>query len=249
MLSRLTLPMDAIQSYGDLLAKYVAVGKDGVARAAYAKWHGSQPDRDKLASVIAAFAAQEPSVLSRNEAFAFWANLYNALTLQVVLDAYPVKSIRNIKSRGTSFFDWKSYIGPWRTKLVTVEGRELSLDGIEHAILRPTFKDPRVHYAVNCASVGCPNLQATPWNEATLDASLDRAAGAYVNHPRGVSVARNGKITVSSIYSWFKEDFGGNQAGVISHLLKYASPELGAKLMRAGRIGGNRYDWSLNGAE
>lgn len=258
MLSRQTSPMaaaghaggaEAIGSYGELLAKYVAVGPDGIARAAYAKWHGSQPDRDKLASVIRTLAARHPSVLSRNEAFAFWANLYNALTLKVVLDAYPVKSIRNIKSTGTSFFDWKSYIGPWRTKLVTVEGRDLSLDDIEHTVLRPTFKDPRVHYAVNCASAGCPDLKSTPWNPAALDADLDRAARAFVNHPRGVSVASNGKVTVSSIYSWFKVDFGGDRAGVIGHLLQYAAPELAAKLRRAGGIGGYRYDWSLNGAE
>jgi hypothetical protein len=122
--------------------------------------------------------------MSAAEAFAYWANLYNALTLDVVLNAYPVTSIRNIKSRGAGF-DLKALFGPWRTKLVTVAGRRLSLDDIEHEIMRPTFRDPRVHYAVNCAAVGCPNLWPQVWPANSLNHDLDRAARTYVNDPRG----------------------------------------------------------------
>ena len=110
-----------------------------------------------LEAWIATAAAARPSTLARAEAFAFWANLYNALTLKVVLERHPVRSIRDIRSSGVPF-DPKGWIGPWRTRLVTVEGRRLSLDDIEHEVMRPTFRDPRVHYAVNCASIGCPNL-------------------------------------------------------------------------------------------
>ena len=165
-----------------------------------------------------------PSKLPRNEAFAYWANLYNAITLQVILDRFPVHSIRDIKSDG--LFDPKAYIGPWRTKRVTVEGKQLSLDDIEHEIMRPTFKDPRVHYSVNCASFGCPNLPAKAWNAATLDADLDAAARDFINHPRGVAVLAGGKLKVSSIYKWFRDDFGADDAAVIAHLKKYAKPEL-----------------------
>ncbi len=236
----------AIQSYGGLLTKYLSPRPDGVVGVDYAKWHASKSDREALDKVVASLAAQTPSKMQRGEAFAFWANLYNALTLKVVLDAYPVASIKDIKSSGAGFFDFKSYLGPWRTKLATVEGKELSLDDIEHSIMRPTFKDARVHYSVNCASIGCPDLKLTPWSADTLEADLDAAAKAYVNHPRGAKVSEDGKLTVASIYSWFQDDFGGTPAGVVAHLMKYAEPALAAKLNGKAGFDGHEYDWALN---
>jgi hypothetical protein len=107
------------------------------------------------------------------------------------------------------------------------------------------FKDPRVHYAVNCASVGCPNLQPEAFTAAKLESLLDAGARAYVNHPRGVTVSADG-VRVSSIYSWFKADFGDNDAAVLKHLGKYAKPDLAQKLKSADRIAGDSYDWTLN---
>jgi len=232
--------------YGELLGKYLSEGADGVVRVDYAKWSASKGDVDRLKGYVQGLAALRPSQMRREEAYAYWANLYNAITLEVILDGYPVKSIKDIKSTGTGLFDVKAFFGPWRTKRVTVEGKELSLDDIEHTIMRPTFKDPRVHYAVNCASIGCPNLKMTPWSAETLEADLEAGAKAYVNHPRGVRVNADGSLTVSSIYSWFKEDFGGNDDGVIAHLRKYAGAELAEKLKGSPRISGHDYDWSLN---
>ena len=124
----------------------------------------------------------------------------------------------------------------------------LSLDEIEHSILRATFKDPRVHYSVNCASYGCPNIGTKAWRAETLDADLDAAARAYINHARGVAVSGNGALKVSSIYSWFKADFGGTDAGLTAHFKAYAGPEL-AKVLDAGAtVAGDDYDWSLNDA-
>jgi hypothetical protein len=237
----------AIKSYADLLTKYVKASTDGINRVTYAQWQSNLADREKLVSIIGAMAQQQPSAMNRNEAFAYWANLYNALTLKVIIDNYPVKSIRDIKSNGTSLLDFKSYIGPWRTKLVTVEGKELALDDIENSMMRPVFKDPRVHYSINCASLGCPNLRLKPWAGATLDADLDDAARAYINHPRGVTVGAGGQAKVSSIYNWFEEDFGGSKAGVIAHLRKYASEGLSAKLNGVTSFD-HDYDWGLNEA-
>ena len=232
-------------AYAELLARYVASGADGVSRVDYSRWKASAGDHRKLDAYIAHLAALKPSALSRAEAFAYWANLYNALTLKVILDHYPVKSIKDVKSDGASLFDVKAYFGPWRTKRVTVEGRTLSLDEIEHEIMRPTFKDARVHYSVNCASIGCPNLKATPWRAETLEADLDAAARAFVNHPRGVTAGESGSLKVSSIYTWFKDDFGGD-AGVIAHIQKYAGPDLAKKLSGSPEISGGDYNWSLN---
>lgn len=229
-----------------LLGRYVTAGTDGVDRVDYAAWHAARDDRARLDRFVVEEAARRPSALPRAAAFAYWANLYNALTLKVILDSYPVKSIRDIKSEGI-WLDPKAYLGPWRTPRVEVEGRKLSLDAIEHEIMRPTFKDPRVHYSINCASVGCPNLRSKAWRAETLDADLDAAARSYVNHPRGVTVS-GAKLTVSSIYVWFKDDFGGSDKGVIAHLKAFAAPDLAARLAGVARIDRDTYDWTLNSA-
>ncbi len=231
--------------YDSLLQRYVVAGADGVNRVDYGRWRATTADRAGLDQFIAGQAGLKPSTLGKPEQFAYWANLYNAITLKVIVDAYPVVSIRDIKSTGV-WFDPKAFTGPWVAKRVTVEGRELSLDEIEHSILRGTFKDPRVHYSVNCASYGCPNIGLKAWRAETLEAELDAAARAFINHPRGVAVASDGAIRVSSIFSWFKADFGGSDATVIAHFKRYARPELAKALEKATAIAGDDYDWSLN---
>jgi len=99
--------------YDRLLGLYVKPAPDGVNRIDYARWHGNKDDRKALDSYIAELASRRPSAMSRDDAFAYWGNLYNAVTLKVILDRYPVTSIRDIKSSG-SWFDFKSYTGPWR---------------------------------------------------------------------------------------------------------------------------------------
>lgn len=230
-----------------LLGRYLVLPADGVARVDYARWKGTAADMAALDAWIAAAAERRPSAMPRAEAFAFWANLYNALTLKVVLDRYPVRSIRDIRSTGVPF-DPRQFNGPWRTRLVAVEGRRMSLDDIEHETMRPTFRDPRVHYAVNCASIGCPNLRPRAFRAATLEADLDDAARAFVNHPRGATLRPDGRLVVSSIYHWFKEDFSGTDAGVIAHLRRYAAPPLAARLAGVGAIADHAYDWALNDA-
>lgn len=239
-------PPDPAASLTDLLSRYVTAHADGVNRVAYARWKASAADLAALDTALAAFARQSPSRLSHNEAFAYWANLYNALTLKVVLAQFPVASIRDIRSEGV--LDPRGLIGPWRTRLVSVEGRRLSLDAIENAILRPLARDPRVHYSINCASMGCPNLPLSAWRAETLDADLDRAAHAFINHPRGVSARDDGTLRVSSIYVWFRSDFGGGDAGVLAHLRRHAAPRLAQHLAGQPRIGGHAYDWAINAA-
>lgn len=230
-----------------LLSRHVVPHPDGVARVHYAVWRGADPDMRALEGWITEAASRRPSVMPRAEAFAYWANLYNALTLKVVLERYPVRSIRDIRSTGVPL-DPKGYFGPWRTRLVTVEGRRMSLDDIEHDTMRPTFRDPRVHYAVNCASIGCPNLLPRAWRAATLERDLDEAAAAFVNHPRGATVLPDGRLRVSSIYAWFREDFGGSEAGVVAHLRRHAAPAFAARLGERTVIAEDAYDWTLNDA-
>lgn len=224
--------------WNSLLKKYIKPGKAGLNTFAYGKV--STTDKAALQNYIRSLEAIEVTSYNRNEQLAYWINLYNAVTISVVLDHYPVKTIRDIDISGFL----KN--GPWQKELVTVEETPLTLDDIEHAILRPIWKDPRIHYGVNCASVGCPNLQTSAFTGKTVSAQLDRGANAYVNSTRGVEINRRGKVSVSSVYSWFAHDFGNSEAGVMQHLLKYANPDLAEKLTRAGRLSDTHYDWSLN---
>lgn len=225
-------------AFDSLLGKYGRLSRDGIVRLDYAAWTGTAPDRAALRGYIDALAAFDPIRLTRDEQFAFWANLYNALTLDVVLQAYPVTSIRQIRPSLLS-------TGPWRKTVVRVLGVDLSLDAIEQDILRKGWRDPRVHYAVNCASISCPNLPLIAWRGAGLSPALDAAARAYVNHPRGVRFDGDG-LVVSSIYHWYAADFGGSDASVIAHLTSFAAAPLRARLDSAHRIARDDYDWSLN---
>ena len=225
------------KKWGDFLSRYVSE-KDGLALFDYG---GVSPeDKAVLDGYVAGLSAAPVLSFSRDEQFAYWVNLYNALTVQLVLDNYPVPSIKKIYTRLVS-------IGPWYKKLTVVEGEKISLNDIEHRILRPIWKDPRVHYAINCASIGCPNLVAA-YTVKNTERLLEEAARAYVNHPRGVEV-KGGKLFVSSIYKWFKEDFGESDEAIIVHIRKYASPELLRGLEGINKISGDRYDWDLNDAK
>src|SRR3990170_4694169 len=227
--------------FDQLLQTYVKPGADGLNRVDYAalKKGGLQ----SLRSYIQTLEQVDPASLNRNEQFAFLANLYNAKTLEIVASRYPVKSIKDISLGGGVLASLAG--GPWKAKVVEIQSVELSLNDIEHGILRPIFKDPRVHYAVNCASIGCPNLGTEAFTGAKLNEQLDAAARAYVNHPRGVDVRSDG-LVASSIYSWFADDFGGTEEAVLSHLKKYAEPELRARLAGSASITDYAYDWSLN---
>ena len=216
------------------LDAHLVVDPQGVHRLRYAAV--GPADRRTLDAYVARLAATEVTALDRETQLAFWLNLYNALTVSAVLDAYPVASIRDID-------------GVWRAKRVRVEGRALSLDDIEHGIVRPIFADPRIHYAFNCAAVGCPNLQAEPFAAARLDAQLDAAAREYVNDPRGVTVTTGGEVVLSSIYNWFAEDFGDGEDVVLAHIAAFAEPSLAARLAAADGIDGFAYDWALNDAD
>jgi hypothetical protein len=222
-----------------ILGRYVSASPDGINRFAYGRVSGA--DRAALTAYLAMLQDAEASALGEGEQRAYWINFYNALTIDVVLDHYPVKTIRDI---GGGLF----VTGPWKKALVAVEGRKLSLDNIEHDILRKKWPDPRVHYAVNCASISCPNLMAEAFTGSKLERMLAQGARDYVNHPRGARVV-NGKLTLSHIYEWYRRDFGSRDGEVIAHVASYAEPTLKTQLADIKTIAGYDYDWSLNEAK
>ncbi len=221
------------------LSQYLVTNHpSGINRVRYSDV--TREDKKSLQDYLDRMQTTEVSRLNPLEQKAFWINLYNAQTVKLILDHYPVDSIRDIDISPGWFSN-----GPWDAKLLTVEGEQLSLNDIEHRILRPIWQDNRIHYGVNCASIGCPNLQPQPFTAANLDELLEKGAEDYINHRRGLRNA-NGEITVSSIYDWFQADFGGTEEGVREHLLKYAGPSRAELLKNDRRRFSYAYDWSLN---
>ncbi|MGS2716959.1 DUF547 domain-containing protein [Eionea flava] len=183
--------------------------------------------------------AIDPLTLNRNEQKAYWLNLYNAATVQLMVKHYPVSSITKV---GGGFFSF----GPWNDEILTINNQLLSLNDIEHGILRPIYDDPRIHYGVNCASLSCPNLLAQAFTADNTEQLLDQAARDYINHPRGVSVEAQ-KVTLSKIYDWYQEDFNHSANGVLQHVRQYANAELIAVLDQLNQpYFRYAYDWQLN---
>lgn len=223
-----------------ILQKYIQTTDTGLNLFDYGGV--SADDKTALEDYLDMLADVKVTTLNRNEQRAYWVNAYNALTVNLVIDEYPVSSIRKING---GLFNR----GPWKDDIFTVEGQTISLDTIEHGILRPIWNDPRTHYSVNCASYGCPNLADRAWTAENMEAMLDTGARAFINSDRGIQNISGNRIEVSSIYSWFKVDFGDSDEGVIEHLKKYATGDRKTKLDKVNRISGHDYDWNLNVAK
>lgn len=222
-----------------LLNKYLVTGHpSGINRFRYAEV--TTADRQALAAYLGQLAKVRVSSLNKREQKAYWVNLYNSLTVKVILDHYPVRSIMDIDISPGFFSN-----GPWDAKLLTIEGEKVSLNDIEHRILRPIFNDNRLHYALNCASLGCPNLQPVSFSAANSEDLLESGARQYINSSRGAQLVK-GRLQVSSIYRWFQADFGGSEAGVLNHMRTYAQGDLKETLKSYKKGLRFDYDWALN---
>ncbi|HIF50482.1 MAG TPA: DUF547 domain-containing protein [Thiotrichaceae bacterium] len=225
------------QSWQKVLDDYLITNHpSGVNRFRYRDV--SIADKKILKEYLLELQGIDPRRYHKVEQMAYWINLYNALTVNLILDNYPVKSIKKL---GNGFFSF----GPWDDEVAEIAGHRLSLNDIEHKILRPIWQDLRIHYAVNCASYSCPNLSAKAFTSANTNMLLDQGASDYINHTRGVSFDK-GELIVSSIYHWYLDDFGGNDQLLIKHLVHYAKPELKKQLMKFQGTKDHQYDWQLN---
>jgi len=219
-----------------VLDSFVVKNASGINKVNYAKL---KSESTLLNEYVDSLLAIDPRAYNKGEQFSYWVNLYNAATVQLVTKEYPVRSITKIKSGVFSF-------GPWDKKWITVAGETLSLNDIEHGILRPVWNESRIHFIVNCASIGCPNLSKTAFTTSNAEEQMERLAKDYINHPRGVSVS-NGKLTVSSIFDWYLVDFGNSADALLNYLKKYANDDLKTQLngLSSSKFDDN-YDWSLN---
>jgi len=210
-------------AWNDLLIKYVsASGK--------VNYKGMKADISKIKTYLKQLENTPPkSDWSKNEKLAYWINLYNASTVYLIASNYPTKSITNL-SGGK----------PWDKKFIKSGTKTYSLNDIEHNIVRPTFKDPRVHAALNCAAKSCPKLLNGAFLPHKLNAQLDKQTRAWINDKTKNQLNGN-KAQVSQLFDWYKDDFKG---GVVPFINKYISTSVA--LSPNAKITYLEYDWALN---
>ncbi|TMM32224.1 DUF547 domain-containing protein [Polaribacter aestuariivivens] len=213
-------------TYNDLLQKHVT--ENGIV-----DYKAFKKDEAKLDSYISYLEKTSPNdSWSENKQKAFWINAYNAYTIKIILDNYPLKSIMDIKKNGKT---------AWKIPFAKVGGKTYTLDHIEHEILRKKLFDPRIHVGVNCASGSCPKLGNIAFTEENIDTTLEKLMKEFVNDSSRNKISTK-RIQISSIFDWFKEDFTKN-GSVIDYLNKYSDTEI----KNSAKTSYLKYDWSLNG--
>lgn len=218
-------------------AKFTQVLKENV-KGENVNYAALKKSPNKLGSYIedlAAVGKSEYRKWSDNQKMAYLINLYNAATLKLIIDEYPLKSIRDISS-------------PWKQNRVMLFGKYVSLDHIEHDILRKDFSDPRIHFGVNCASIGCPALRNEAFRADKLDAQLNEQARKFLRDTSKNRVdQKSGTLYLSSIFDWFKGDFVDKSGSVEKFIAPYLSGS-DRKAVESGnlKVKYTNYDWNLN---
>ncbi|MEC8075737.1 MAG: DUF547 domain-containing protein [Pseudomonadota bacterium] len=227
------------QLWQSLLSRFVRESADGINRVAYREFDESA--KLELSNYLESMSRVAPTQLNQNEQLAYWINLYNAQTIQVVLN-HPKK--KSILSMGPFFA-----FGPWDEPYLTIEGKPVTLNDIEHRILRPIWQDHRLHYVLNCASIGCPNLNRHAYQAELIDQQLAGAQANFLRHPRAVTLTDSGKLQVTSLFDWYLIDFAQDISGLLAYLAAQR-PDLAADLSALVDEGNPKidyvYDWDLN---
>lgn len=191
-------------------------------------YQGFQKDREKLNRYLKDLANHVPSESApKNKKLAYWINTYNAFTVQLILDNYPIKSIRKVHK-------------PFKTKFFKLNGKKYSLDDVEHEILQK-MDDPRIHFAINCASESCPKLKNTAYEASKIDAQLDQSVKDFLTDTTKNDLSKKDHIEISKIFKWYKADFE-KVDGVIPFINKYSSTNINEE----ADINYKHYNWDLN---
>lgn len=232
------------EDYAEVLKEYV----DSSGRVDYEKLKNNRQKLDKFNAAIGFVSPNTYESWTDKEKIAFLINAYNSLTLEAIVDNYPTKSIRDIP-------------GVWDRRKFRVVGQEMTLNDIEHQILRKEFNEPRIHMALVCASIGCPKLRTEPYTGEKLNAQLDEQTRVFLSIPDNFRIDRDSKrVYVSSILKWFGEDFeksygkkenfenlNGKETAFLNFISRYLSPAEGEYLTQGGyKVSYLDYDWSLN---
>lgn len=213
------------QLWDELVSKHAS--KDGTV-----DYKGFMADIDKFNKYLSLLSAHHPDEgWTKYEIMTYWINAYNAFTVKLILDHYPVKSIKDIGGAVGS---------PWKIEFIEIEGKKYHLDNIEHDILRKNYFDPRIHFVVNCASFSCPKLLDDAFKASKLGQQMEKATINFINNPEKNKIKPN-KVKISKLFKWYKGDFTKNGT-IIDFLNKYSN----TKVSKDAKIDYMEYDWSLN---
>jgi hypothetical protein len=234
------VPLDQVDhsAWNRLMKKYV--DQDGMVN--YAAWKASETDRAALKQYLAALSHADPEAQTTKEGkLAFWINAYNALTVHGILEVYPTSSIRNHTAKVLGYNIWKDLLLP-------VGDKKYSLEAIEHQVLRK-LGEPRIHFAIVCASIGCPRLRSEAYTPGKLEAQLADNTRDFLGRPKNLQVdPANRRVQVSSILDWFGKDFAPTPQKALASLAEYMPDEATKRLIASEDFSVSYldYDWSLN---
>lgn len=212
--------------------------KKHVNDAGMVDYKGFIKDSNNLNKYLAKISENAPaSSWSNDEKFAYWINAYNAYTVKLIVDNYPVKSIKDLAPKNAVIFINTA----WDKKFFSIGGKKMTLNTIEHKILRKRFNDPRMHFAINCASMSCPKLLNEAYEAKTLDKQLTGQAKDFLSDTNKNKVSKD-KPELSSIFDWFNKDFTKTGKTKIGFINQYAP----VKINDNAPLKYLSYDWSLN---
>lgn len=221
-------------AFSEILEEHV---KD--ERVDYAALKGDPAALDSYLETLAAVPRDAFEKWDENQQMAFLINLYNAATLELIIDHYPLESIKDIGNL---------FKGPWKQEVVRLFGKIETLDHVEHDLLRPDYDDPRVHFAVNCASIGCPALRAEAFQASALDSQLDEQGRLFLgDDSKNRLDDENDILYLSPIFDWFEDDFTSHSGSIAKFVAPYfPADERKVILESEPEIEYTEYDWALN---
>ncbi|MBX2849908.1 MAG: DUF547 domain-containing protein [Acidiferrobacterales bacterium] len=217
--------------WAEFLEKYVVPNADqDINRLRYSEV--TEDDKNALDDFVDYLQKMDPRQLNKQRQKAYWLNLFNVRIVQRVLDEEPESSIKELGR------------GLWRNKGLYISMQKTSLNDIEHGILRPIFKDPRVHFSLMAGTEGSANILPQPFDGDNVEALLEQNTREFLNHERGVSIEQD-KVTISTIFKWYRNDFGGSVESVKTFILPYLDSDKAEALSNASKIDYD-YSWKLN---
>jgi hypothetical protein len=212
--------------------------KKHVDAEGWVNYKGFIQDSQRFKSYLSLLSKNHPNTKTwtRDEQLAYWINAYNAFTIELICRYYPLESIKDVK-RGIPFVS-----DTWEIEFINIEGKKYSLNNIEHGIIRPKFNEPRIHFAVNCASKSCPQLRSEAYTAAKLEAQLTEQARVFLADKSRNIIENGRKAQVSKLFTWFSGDFKKSAPSIIRFINRYSTVQLDVD----AELEYLSYDWSLN---
>jgi hypothetical protein len=208
-----------------------ALMKKHVSAKGNVNYKGFKADKADLEAYLKLISDNAPKKdWTAKQKKAYWMNAYNAYTVKLIVDYYPIKSIKDVPGFG----------GPWKQKFFKIGGMAMDLEYIEHSVLRKEFDDPRIHFGINCASYSCPRLSNIAFTEENVESELEKLAKEFVNDPTKNKITAD-KIEISEIFKWFTGDFT-KKGTLIDYLNKYSTVKINPK----AKVTYMTYNWNLN---